>query len=317
MLCSRAPKAANSMPVLRLSSVTRVLPFVLVGGVLTAALLSGLGASWLPAPDRPVLLPGEASPAPPGSGHWLGTDALGRDLFSRLLAGASTSISVALAATALSLLIGVGIGSLAGLLGGRADAFLMRVTDLFLALPGPLILIAVMAAAPEPRTLPLVGAAAEPALVLCFLVLGILGWGDIARMARAGVLEARQLEFVEAARASGAGPVRVLGSHLIPQALKPVWILASASVGTNMLAEAWLSFLGIGVQPPRPSWGSMISSGTQYLLTAPWICVFPGIALTLSVLGFHLLGDHLSQRGPTRASGAELGSPEAEPALAR
>jgi ABC-type dipeptide/oligopeptide/nickel transport system permease subunit len=238
-------------------------------------------------------------------------------LLSRLLAGARTSLSVALAATVLSLIIGVGIGSLAALAGGHADAFLMRLTDLFLALPGPLILIAVMAAAPEPRTLPLVGSAEEPAVLLCFLVLGLLGWGDIARMARAGVLEARHLEYVQAARATGAGPIRVLGLHLIPPALRPVWVLASASVGTNILAESWLSFLGIGVQPPRPSWGSMIAGGTQYLLTAPWICIFPGVALTLSVLGFHLLGDLLSQRAVARPAGDELRRPGAQPALAR
>jgi len=301
----------------RLSPFTRVLPIVLVGALLIAASLSILKVSWLPDPEVPILLPGEKSPAPPGPGHWLGTDALGRDLLARLLAGASTSLAVALAATLLSLIIGVGIGSVAGLSGGRTDAFLMRVTDLFLALPGPLILIAVMAAAPEPRTLPFLGTTAEPALVLCFLVLGFLGWGDLARMARAGVLEARQLEFVQAARASGAGPARVLGLHLIPQALRPVWILASAGVGTNILAESWLSFLGIGVHPPRPSWGSMISSGTQYLLTEPWMCIFPGVALTLSVLGFHLLGDFINDRQAVRQGGGDVGRQAAAPVLAR
>lgn len=300
-----------------LSPVTRALPIVLVAAALIAACLSILEVSWLPDPDIPVLLPGDKSPAPPGPGHWLGTDALGRDLLSRLLAGASTSLTVALAATLLSLTLGVGIGSVAGLTGGRTDAFLMRVTDLFLALPGPLILIAVMAAAPEPRTLPFLGSAAEPALILCFLALGLLGWGDIARMARAGVLEARHLEFVQAARAAGAGPARVLGLHLIPQALRPVWILASAGVGTNILAESWLSFLGIGVQPPRPSWGSMISSGTQYLLTEPWMCIFPGVALTLSVLGFHLLGDFINDRQAVRQPGADVGHQTATPLPAR
>jgi len=301
----------------RFISATHLLPLLLVGAVAAAAMLSALEVSWLPAPEQPVLLPGEASPAPPGPGHWLGTDPLGRDLLSRLLAGASTSLFVSLAATTLSLVVGVGIGSLAALAGGRTDAFLMRLTDLFLALPGPLILIAVMAAVPEPHTLPLLGSAEEPAVFLCLLVLGLLGWGDIARMTRSGVLEARHLEYVQAARATGAGTVRVLGLHLIPSALGPVWVIASAGVGANILAESWLSFLGIGVQPPRPSWGSMIASGTQYLLTAPWMCVFPGIALTLSVLAFHLLGDLLSLRAAERPGAAGLRRPETRPALAR
>ncbi len=301
----------------RPSPVTRALPIVFVGAVLIAASVSFLEVSWLPDPQIPVLFPGEKSPAPPGPGHWLGTDALGRDLMSRLLAGATTSLAVALAATLRSLILGVGIGSVAGLTGGRTDAFLMRITDLFLALPGPLILIAVMAAAPEPRTLPFLGSVAEPALILCFLVLGLLGWGDIARMARAGVLETRQLEFVQAARALGAGPARVLGLHLIPQALRPVWILASAGVGTNILAESWLSFLGIGVSPPRPSWGSMIASGTQYLLTEPWICIFPGVALTLSVLGFHLLGDFINDRQAVEQAGVDVSRQAAAPVPAR
>ncbi len=299
------------------SYLRRLVPFLLVGAVLLGAGMASLEVGWLSPPNEPVLAPGERPPAPPGRGHWLGTDALGRDLLSRLLAGATTSLSVALAATVLSLAIGVLVGSTAGLAGGRTDAFLMRVTDLFLALPAPLILIAVMAAAPEPRNLPLVGTAAEPALVLCFLVLGLLGWGDQARLARAGVLEAREHAFTEAARAAGAGPLRVLAIHLVPHALGPVWILASAGVGTNILAESWLSFLGIGVPPPRPSWGSMIYEGTSYLVSHPWLCLFPGLALTGSVLGFHLLGDLLSERGGAHRIAEGTHSAGISPAPAR
>lgn len=274
-----------------------LVPALLVSVPILAALVAGAGPSWLHPTDVPILAPHERPPAPPGRGHWLGTDGLGRDVLSRLVAGATTSLSVALAAEAISLLLGLGVGSLAGTLGGRADALLMRITDLFLALPAPLILIAVMAAAPEPRDLPLVGSAPEPALFLCFLVLGLLGWGEVARVVRAGVLEARGQPFAEAARAAGAGPLRLLASHLIPHALGPLAVLASAGVGSNILAEAWLAFLGIGVQPPRPSWGSMIHEATPYLVTHPWLCLFPGLALTLSALGFHLLGDRLQERG--------------------
>lgn len=286
-----------------------LLPALLVCAPVAAAFLAGLDLGRIPPYDVPVLAPGERPPAPPGSGHWLGTDPLGRDVLSRLLAGASTSLSVALGAEGVAVLLGLGIGSLAGLLGGRADAVLMRITDLFLALPAPLILIAVLAAVPEPRDLPLVGAAPDPALVLCFLVLGFLGWGELARVARAGVMEARGRAFAEAARAAGAGPLRLLVTHLAPHALGPVWTLASAGVGSNILAEAWLAFLGIGVQPPRPSWGAMIYEGTPYLVTHPWLCLFPGLALTLSVLGFHLLGDRLRERGAPGGAALSLALP--------
>lgn len=265
-----------------------------------AAVVAGSQVPWLAPPDTPVLAPGETPPAPPGRGHWLGTDALGRDLLSRLMAGALTSLTVALAAQAIALALGLGVGSLAGFIGGRTDALLMRLTDLFLALPAPLLLIAVMAAIPEPGDLPLIGGAPEPALVLCFLVLGLLGWGEVARLARAGVIEARRSAFGEAARAAGAGPLRLLGRHLIPHAMGPVWILVSAGVGSNILAEGWLAFLGIGVRPPRPSWGAMIYEGTPYLASHPWVCLFPGLALSLSVLGFHLLGDVLREQGSPR-----------------
>jgi len=273
-----------------------LVPALLISAALAAALAAGLGLPWIHAYDEPILGPGELPPAPPGPGRWLGTDALGRDLLSRLLAGAATSLSVALAAQGVALAVGLGIGSTAGYLGGRTDALLMRITDLFLALPAPLVLIAVMAAVPEPRDLPLLGGVGEPALVLCFLVLGLLGWGETARVTRAGVLEARRREFSDAARAAGAGPWRLLGSHLIPHALGPVWILASSGVASNILAEAWLAFLGIGVRPPRPSWGAMIYEGTPFLLTHPRLCLLPGLALTLTSLGFHLLGDRLRER---------------------
>ncbi len=282
------------------SPLRRWLPsLLLVAAALLAATLLRLDVGWLHPYDVPVLAPGERPPAPPGRGHWLGTDGLGRDVLARLLAGASTSLSVALAAQLLSLLLGIAIGSAGGFLGGRIDAILMRVTDLFLALPTPLILIAVLAAVPDPGELPVLRAAGDPALVMCFLVLGLLGWGELARVCRAGVLEARRRDFTEAARAAGAGPVRLLVSHLIPHALPPLWTLASAGVGSNVLAEAWLGFLGIGVRPPRPSWGAMIYEGTPYLTTHPWLCLFPGLALTLSVLGFHLLGDRLREREGT------------------
>jgi ABC-type dipeptide/oligopeptide/nickel transport system permease subunit len=284
--------AASRLPLLRW--IPPALPLLLLLG---ATLAARSGLEWIPRHDVPVLGPGELPPARPGPGHWLGTDGLGRDMASRLIAGAGTSLSVALAAQLLSLAVGVGVGAVAGLRGGRTDAILMRVTDLFLALPAPLILIAVMAAVPEPGEIPLLGAASEPATVMCLLALGLLGWGELARLARSGVLEARRLTFTEAARAAGAGPWRLLGFHLIPHALGPVWILASSGVGANILAESWLAFLGLGVRPPRPSWGAMIYEGTPYLVTHPWVCLFPGLALTFSVLGFHLLGDRLREIG--------------------
>jgi peptide/nickel transport system permease protein len=268
---------------------------LLIAAAVLGALLSALGAPGLARPDLPVLAPGEIAPAPPGRGHLLGTDPLGRDLLARLLAGASTSLGVALAAQALALLIGLSVGALAGAAGGSIDSVLMRGADLLLSLPAPLVLIAVLAALPDAGVPPLIGAADEPATLVCLLALGLLGWGEIARVVRASIIETRRRAFSEAARAAGAGPLRLLGMHLLPHAVGPVWTLASAGVGANVLAEAWLSFLGIGVRPPRPSWGGMIADGTPYLTSHPWLCIFPGLALTLTVLGFHLLGDWLRE----------------------
>lgn len=274
-----------------------IVPALPIGAISLGALFSVLGAPGLPRPDLPVTAPGETAPAPPGPRHLLGTDPLGRDLLARLLAGASTSLGVALGAQAVALLIGLFVGAAAGAAGGGVESALMRCTDLFLALPAPLVLIAVLAAVPDAGSLPLLGAAPDQASLVCLLALGLLGWGEIARVVRAGILEARGRAFSEAARAAGAGPLRVLGAHLLPHAIGPVWTLASAGVGANVLAEAWLSFLGIGVRPPRPSWGTMIAEGTPYLTSHPWLCLFPGLALTLTVLGFHLLGDQLRE-GP-------------------
>jgi peptide/nickel transport system permease protein len=273
-----------------------IAPALLIGAAGVGALLSALNAPGLARPDLPVLSAGETAPAPPGRRHLLGTDPLGRDLLARLLAGASTSLGVALAAQGVALLVGLPVGAVAGAAGGKIDSVLMRCTDLLLSLPAPLVLIAVLAALPDAGGLPLIGSADEPAMLVCLLALGLLGWGEIARVVRAGVIETRRSAYSEAARASGAGPLRLLGVHLLPPALGPVWTLSSSGVGANVLAEAWLSFLGIGVRPPRPSWGGMIADGTPYLTSHPWLCIFPGLALTLTVLGFHLLGDWLRER---------------------
>ena len=274
----------------RTGRIGLVIVFLLALVSLTAPLLT----DWLGSdPYLPAVSAGTVPPSPPDSRHWLGTDALGRDLLARILHGARVSLTVGVSAELLALLLGLVIGSTAGYFGGHVDEVLMRMADVFFALPAPLLALAVIAAFPEPETLPGLGRFPAPSLVLIFLVLGFIGWAGIARLVRAQVLVLRERDYSAAARAIGVGRLRLLVRHILPNALAPILVTVTLGVAGNILAEAWLSFLGVGARPPLPSWGTMITEGQSYLTSRPWVCIYPGLALLITVLGFNLVGDGL------------------------
>jgi peptide/nickel transport system permease protein len=219
----------------------------------------------------------------PSPAHWFGLDELGRDICARVLAGARISLLVGLVVVGVSSTIGIGLGSIAGYFGGRVDEAIGRLIDILLAFPGLLLAIALVAVL-------------GPSLTNVVLALSLIGWVGYARLVRGQVLRARELEFVQAARALGATTPRVLVRHVIPSTLPAVTVQATLGMGAAILAEAALSFLGLGVQPPTPSWGTMLSYGRGHLLDAPHLTIFPGIAIALLVLGFNFLGDGLRDR---------------------
>lgn len=217
---------------------------------------------------------------PPTYPHLLGLDEFGRDVLSRIIYGTTISIQIGLEVVSLSLLIGVAIGTLSGYYGGRIDMLLMRVADVFLAFPSLVLAIGIMAAL-------------GPGIFKVILALVVVAWPRYARVIRSQTLYLKNLDFIAAAKAMGASTRRILLSHIIPNALPPVIILGTLGMGEAILAEAGLSFLGLGVSPPTPSWGVMVSSARDYILQAPHIVGAAGTAISLTVLAFNLLGDGL------------------------
>ncbi len=237
------------------------------------------------------------APTAPDDDHILGTDYLGRDFLSRLLHGARVSLAVAVAAQSIALAIGIAVGAAAGYLRGAPDAFLMRTADVALGLPLPLVAMAVLAVLDAPGLSPV------------FLLLGLLGWGGIARVVRGEVRALRDREFAEAARALGADGTRIALRHLLPHATGPVLSLAALGIAGNILTEAWLSFLGIGAPAPLPSWGSMIGEARSYLVTQPRLCLLPGLAIMITVGGFQGLAEGLRKASdPSRTGRAGAAS---------
>jgi len=285
------------------SRLSLVLGSVLVGLFVLCALFAPVLTAVLGSDPYEQVAPRTISPpTPPSRENWLGTDRLGRDLLSRLVFGARISLEVGVLAEAIALFIGTALGAVAGYAGGRTDAFLMRVTDLVLAFPAPLLALAIIAAIPEPETAPLLRNLPHPSVGVVFLVLGCLGWASIARLVRAEFLRLREREFAQAARAMGADGLRVVLRHLLPNALRPLIVVATLGIGGNILMEAWLSFLGVGARPPLPSWGTMVTEGQEYFLAKPWVCLTPGLAILFVVLGFNLLGDAIGDRLDPRRS---------------
>jgi ABC-type dipeptide/oligopeptide/nickel transport system permease subunit len=271
---------------------------LIVGGFALAALLAPFLSNLIGQdPFEQVLPKALIPPTPPDAEHLLGTDNLGRDLLSRLIHGARISLLVGVLAEAIALLIGTAVGATAGLAaGGRLDAFLMRTTDLIFAFPAPLMALAVIATVPEPENVPVLRLLPQPSVAVMFLVLGCLRWSGFARLVRAQVMRARALEFARAAEALGARAARIALRHLLPHSAGPLIAAVTLGIGSNILMEAWLSFLGVGARPPLPSWGTMITEGQSYILSKPWVSMAPGAAILIVVLGFNLLGDALGAR---------------------
>lgn len=248
-------------------------------GIVTALTLLALAAPWI-APADPLRGSLTNSLQAPSHAFWLGTDVQGRDLLTRLLFGARLSLSVGLVSQTVASLVGVGLGLAAGYYGRWVDGVLMRLADVTLAFPSLLLLIAI-------------AAAVNPSLPVVFVVIGLVGWAGMARLVRGEVLSLRVRDYVQAARALGASDARIVWRHLLPGVLAPVIVAATLGVGSAIMAEAALSFIGLGARPPTPSWGAMVADGRDLLRVAPWVSIVPGLAIGLTVLGVNLVGDGL------------------------
>ena len=226
----------------------------------------------------------------PSSQHWMGTDIQGRDVWARLIYGARISLAVGLLSQGIALALGLLLGLIAGYYGKWVDEVVMRLADVTLAFPTLLLLIALVAAL-------------QPSLPVVFLTIGLVGWAGMARLVRGQVLVVRELEYVQAQRALGARDHRIIARHVLPAVIAPVVIASTLGVAGAIMAEASLSFLGLGVQPPTPSWGAMIADGRDLsqLRSSPWTSLFPGLAIGMTVLGFNLLGDALRDALDPRA----------------
>lgn len=254
------------------------LGLVLVALVVLAALLAPLFAPYDPLVGNLK----DAYLTPPGTKYLLGTDSQGRDVLSRVLYGARISLAVGLVSQSVAVLIGVTLGLLSGYYGRWVDSMIMRLADVTLAFPTLLLLIAV-------------AAAVRPSLLVVFIIIGTVGWAGMARLVRSQVLVLRNAEFVTASRALGARDRLVLWRHLLPNVRAQIIVAATLGMAGAVMAEAALSFIGLGAQPPTPSWGAMVAEGRDLLRVAPWVSFAPGLAIGLAVLGFNLMGDGLRE----------------------
>jgi len=249
----------------------------LVLGLFAVALL----ARWL-APYDPDFIDLKQVLMPPSPAHLLGTDTLGRDVLSRIIFGARVSLLVGFVAVGIATLIGLLVGALAGYYGGVLDQILMRLVDLMLCFPTIFLILAVIAVL-------------GPSIWNIMAVIGLTGWMGVARLVRAEFLSLREREFVVAARALGASDARLIWRHLLPNALTPVMVSATLGVAGAILVESSLSFLGLGVQPPTPSWGNMLTMGKDNIEIAWWLSVFPGLAILVTVMSYNLLGEGIRE----------------------
>ncbi|MHB8732332.1 MAG: ABC transporter permease [bacterium] len=255
-------------------------PLAVAGVVIVAGYLIAAAGAPLLSPDDPLAMHSQALLAPPGGPHPFGTDQFGRDLLTRLLYGARASLVVAFGSVALALVLGGLAGILGGYHGGVLDNVLMRAMDVIFAFPAVLLAIAIMAIA-------------GTAVGNVILAIGIVYTPQFARVIRASTIETRGLEYVDAAGALGAGTFRILRSHVLPNISAPLIVQTSLSLSFAILTESALSFLGLGTQPPTPSWGNMLAEARRFMVIAPWTAIAPGATIALIVLGFNLLGDGL------------------------
>ena len=253
---------------------------VFAGGFLLVMCTLAALAPWLPFLTDPAAQDLARGATPPSFSHGFGTDELGRDLFARVLHGGRISMLVGLVGTLVSLLIGVTWGAIAGYVGGRTDDLMMRVVDVLYALPYIFLVILLLVFFSK-------------SLLMLFVALGLVQWLTMARIVRGQVLSLKHQTFVEAARALGASDLAIVFRHIVPNTLGPVIVYTTLTVPAVILQEAFLSFLGLGVQPPNASWGTLVSDGAKLLALFPWLVLFPGLAMSLTLLAFNFLGDGL------------------------
>lgn len=252
---------------------------VIGGSIIIGLALLSILTPFLPLRD-PLDQNLGVSLAPPGQNWLFGTDTLGRDLLSRILYGSSISLTVGVAVLLLSTILGTVMGTAAAYFGGVTDGVIMRLADILMSFP-PLILAMIIMALAGPGMLNLIG------------ILTLLRWPQFARLVRGQVLSVKNLSFVEAARVAGTGPLQIVIRHILPNCFSPVIAYGTMSIGAIIIDESALSFLGLGLQPPDPSWGGLLADAKNYITIAPWLLIFPGLAITITVLGFNLLGDGL------------------------
>ena len=256
--------------------------------VLTLFIVAALLTPWI-APYSYEAQNLELGASPPSAQHWLGTDIFGRDLLTQIMYGGRISLAVGFVATAVALLIGVTWGAIAGYAGGRVDAIMMRLVDILYALPFMIFIVLLMVVFGRN-------------MLLLFLAIGAVEWLTMARIMRGQVQSLRQQEFVEAAISLGLSPATIIRRHLVPNALGPIIVYTTLTIPNVMLLEAFLSFLGLGVQPPQTSWGLLISYGAETMEEFPWLLIFPGLALTLTLFSLNFLGDGLRDALDVRGS---------------
>ncbi len=251
-----------------------------ISALIIAALVIMAALANVISPYNPLRINLDALRLAPSWGHWMGTDNMGRDVFSRVIYGARVSLLVGFFSALISMIIGVVIGTVGGYAGGIVDSAMTALTDMVMAFPSLLLAIGITVVLP-------------PGIYTVMLALSVVGWASFARLARGMVLSMKEQQFVEAARASGAGPLRIMFRHILPNCLPLIIVAGSLKIGSFVLAESALSFLGLGVQPPAPTWGSMVSLSRDYILSAPWMVIFPGAAIAVTVLSFNILGDSM------------------------
>jgi peptide/nickel transport system permease protein len=255
----------------------------LIAVILLILLVLTAIAGPLLTPYDPLTMDLDSLKQPPSKAHLFGTDSTGRDILSRVVSGARISLSVGIVASGLSLSIGIFFGLIAGYFGGRTDAVLSQLFDIFLAFPSLLLAIGISAVMP-------------PGLTSAMLAITLVGWAGFARLVRGVTLSLKEQTYVEASRALGATSSRILIRHILPNALPLLLVAGSLRVGGFILLEAALSFLGLGAQPPTPTWGSMISLNRAYINSAPWMVIVPGLAISITVISFNILGDFLRDK---------------------
>ncbi len=257
---------------------------------LVIVVLMSLSAILAPAiaPYDPIVPDYTAVLTPPSANHWLGTDELGRDILTRLLYGARISLVIGFVGEGVSISLGMLLGSISGWYGGWIDDLIMRITDMFFAIPSLMFLIVIVSIV-------------TPGPVTIFLALGFISWPSETRMMRSQVMSIKNMDYVMAARSIGVSTPHMLIQHVLPNAIAPMIVLGTLGVAGMILSEAILSFLGLGIQIPTPSWGTMVNTGQNYIFNAQWYAIFPGLAIMITVLGFNFLGDGLRDAlDPTR-----------------